>query len=125
MNTLLLFGAFLSSLFGTLALALCQRRHQRSNDLSFAPRTKRILKVIAAVTLGAAYLCLHLRDGLGFAVIGWPLLFAVSAVAVALLLAFPGPLLTVLLKPFSALSSKVLDLKPGQAETSLGSLSRE
>ncbi|MEM1147644.1 MAG: DUF3325 family protein [Pseudomonadota bacterium] len=82
--------------FGLLLIALSQRRNWRTLGLDGAGM--RIARPLGWALLVAAFGLSWLRDGMSFAMLIWPMLIALSAISIALLLAHRPSILRVFAK---------------------------
>ncbi|MEM9879121.1 MAG: DUF3325 domain-containing protein [Pseudomonadota bacterium] len=105
LDALFLICAFLCGLLGCSSIAISQLRHWRA---LFGPRAapgRVFLARCAGWSLIAASLALCLvRDGASFGALLWPLVIGVSALCVALLLAYSPNVL----KPLATLFAKAV-----------------
>ncbi|MEM0985100.1 MAG: DUF3325 domain-containing protein [Pseudomonadota bacterium] len=102
-DALFLFLAALTAIIGCALLALSQSRNWREVIGGKPPElTPRLAKWTGWIFIFASLVFCVLRDGGSFAAILWPLLFAVGALSVAMLLAYRPSCL----KPVSAILAK-------------------
>lgn len=89
LNSLWLIIAISMAFFSCACLAISQPNHFRSvTGGSLSVPQKRQLRWVGWTLLFLSLAACILRDGVSFAVLLWPLLFAVSSFAVAMLLAY-------------------------------------
>ena len=89
LNSVWFIIAISTAFFSCAYLAISQPNHFRSaTSSSLSPPLKKRLRWIGWTLLFLSLAACILRDGVSFAALLWPLLFAVSSFAVAMLLAY-------------------------------------
>lgn len=98
---MIIFTGFLVFI-GCMSLALSQHRHWKIvTGTMLVARTKKAIRVIGWALLGVALLVCIEAEGLGFAVLIWPLLIAAGSFIVAMLLSFRPGLLRLVARVYS------------------------